>query len=225
MTLEDLIALYRADAMDEARSMAGGDGDVYCSDELLALYASEAQDEACRRGLLLRDSASPMCSLGFAAGAEAVDLDSRILRILRAFVDGQAVELVNVDDMDSAMPGWQFQQRQDRPQRLVAGMTTGKLHLWPVPAQAGAIRLTVQRLPLKPLRDAMDKPEIRPELHRSLVHWMLYKAYGREDTDLHNDAKAAVALAKFEAEFGRKASGRNEEWVRSGEVGVPGALA
>ena len=164
-------------------------------------------------------------TLGEISGHGGIDVVDKPLPKDALEMEAFMNEMVNVDDMDSAMPGWQFQQRQDRPQRLVAGMTTGKLHLWPVPAQAGAIRLTVQRLPLKPLRDAMDKPEIRPELHRSLVHWMLYKAYGREDTDLHNDAKAAVALAKFEAEFGRKASGRNEEWVRSGEVGVPGALA
>lgn len=225
MTLDDLIKQYRADALDQGRAVGGGDTDVFCSNELLTTYANEAQVEACRRGQLLRDSVSPMCRIAFLAGAETVDLDSRVVRILRAFINGQEVGEISVDEMDCYHPGWQFQERQDVPQRLVAGMTTGKLHLWPRPAADGELRLTVQRLPLKPMRICMDKPEIRPELHFALVHWMLYRAYGREDTDMHNDTKAAVALAKFEAEFGRKASGRNEEWVRSREVGVPGPLA
>ena len=68
-------------------------------------------------------------------------------------------------------------------------------------------------------------PEIRPELHRGLVEWMLFRAYSRQDTDLYNDAKAAIALGRFEAEFGRKTSGRNEEWVRRGSDPMPGPIA
>lgn len=226
MTLEELITLYRADTLDQARSTSGGDDDVFCTDELLTIYANEGQDEACRRGQLLRDSSSSMCAIGFVAGAETVDLDARVIRVLRAFVGGQPLTVISVEEMDRLYPGWQFQNRQDRPQRLVSGMTTGKLHLWPRPAEAGELRLTVQRLPLKPMRVCVDKPEIRPELHTALVHWMAYRAYGREDTDMHNDAKAAVALSKFEAEFGSKVSGRNEEWVRSHDADMgPGPLA
>ena len=51
MTLEDMIALYRAQAMDIADP-------PFCSDELLTLYANEGQDEACRRGQLIRDASS-----------------------------------------------------------------------------------------------------------------------------------------------------------------------
>ncbi|MDR0215916.1 MAG: hypothetical protein LBJ15_18235 [Comamonas sp.] len=226
MTLEDLITLYRADTLDQARSTSGGDDDVFCTDELLTIYANEGQDEACRRGQLLRDSSSPMCAISFVAGADTVDLDARVIRVLRAFVDGQPVTVISAEDMDRFNPGWQFQDRQDRPQRLVTGMTTGKLHFWPRPALDGALRITVQRLPLKPMRNDADKPEIRPELHTALVHWMKHRAYGREDTDMHNDGKAAVSLAKFEEEFGRKVSGRNEEWVRARESDIgPGPIA
>lgn len=218
MTLAELIELYRADSLDQADP-------PFCSDELLTIYANEAQDEACRRALLLRDSSSALSSVAFGAGDESVVLDARVVLVLRAFVDGRTVDVVDVEAMDCTRPGWQFDARRDTPQRLIAGMTTGRLHLWPVPAQAGTIRMTVQRLPMKPLRNDTDKPEIRPELHRSLVPWMLYRAYSREDNDLYNDRKAAVHLAKFEAEFGRKASGRNEQWVRDGGGAVPGPIA
>ena len=220
MTLAELIALYRADSLDQADP-------PFCSNELLTLYANEAQDEACRRGQLLRDSLASLCTISFEAGDEAVGLDHRVIRVLRAFVDGHEAWVVDVEEMDCLRPGWQFQDATTagRPLRLVTGMSTGKLHLWPKPSQDGVIRLTVQRLPLKPMRADGDSPEIRPELHRALVPWMLYRAYSREDSDLYNDRKAAVHLAKFEAEFGHKASGRNEEWVRRGSGLTPGPIA
>lgn len=218
MNLQEMIQLYRAQADD-------GQPDPLCRDPILTIYANEAQEEACRRAQLLRDSTSPMCKVAFAAGDESVLLDLLVVRVLRAFVAGQAVEVLNVEEMDCAMPGWQFQERQDVPQRLIAGMTTGQLYLWPRPAADGEIRLTVQRLPLYAMRANTDEPEIRPELHKALVDWMLYRVYSTQDNELYNDAKAVLALARFEAEFGRKASGRNEEWVRSREVAVPGPLA
>jgi len=225
MTLEQLISLYRAQSMDDKFAVDGDDKDVFCSDELLTLYANEAQDEACRRGELLRDSASAMCVVTFAADAQAVALDPRIVRVISARVDGHPAALVSGAEMDMFYPNWQDDGARNRPTHLVSGMTTGMLHLWPIPAAPGTIRLTVQRLPLKQLANDTDKPEIRPELHRGLVEWMLFRAYSRQDTDLYNDAKAAIALGRFEAEFGRKTSGRNEEWVRRGSDPMPGPIA
>ena len=106
-----------------------------------------------------------------------------------------------------------------------AGIGPGVLYLWPRPSQAGELHMTVQRLPKMPMADGGDEPEIRQEAHSALVHWMLYRAYSRMDTDLYNDAKAAIALQQFEAEFGSKASVRNEEWVRSGTAMMPGPIA
>ena len=225
MTLEELIVLYRAQSMDQIKSVGAGDDDVFCKDDLLTIYANEAQIEACRRGELLRDSSSPMCTIAIAADSETATLDPRIVRIIRARVDGQDVAVVSGEVMDGIFPAWQDDTSRSRPTHLVSGMTTGALHLWPRPRDAGVIRLTVQRLPIKPLRNDLDKPEIRMELHPGLVDWMLYRAYSREDTDMHNDTKAAVALARFEAEFGRKTSGRNEQWMRNGIADGPGPIA
>lgn len=218
MTLEELITLYRAEAKDDAVP-------PLCSDELLALYATEGQEEACRRGELLRDSSSQMCAISIAANAETAALDPRIVRIIRARVDGQDVALVSDEVMDGIFPAWQDDTGRSRPTHLVEGMTTGALHLWPRPKDAGTIRLTVQRLPLKPLRNDNDKPEIRPELHHGIVDWMLYRAYSIQDSDLYDPTRAAQALGRFEAEFGRKTSGRNEAWVRNGQGLNPGPIA
>lgn len=214
MTLGELIALYRAQAGDTAEP-------YFCDDELLTLYANEAQMEACRRGQLLLDASRVQLQ----AGQEMVKLASTALRVTRAFVDGHAVSLIGAEQMDGLHPGWQFDDPQRQVQHLVFGVATGALYLWPRPSQAGELHMTVQRLPKCRLQDSQDEPEIREEARSALVHWMLYRAYSRMDTDLYNDAKAALALQQFEAEFGSKASVRNEEWVRSGAALMPGPIA
>lgn len=217
MNLEEMIALYRAQSMDIAKP-------YFCDDDLLIIYANEGQYEACRRGQLLRDAASSLCLVDYAAGDESVAIDPRIVQVVRAHADGHPVSVVGADEMDASVPGWDAGSSANRPSTLVAGLSSGRLHLWPVPAQAGRLKLHVFRLPLKKLTNDGDKPEIRPELHPALVDWMLYRAYSRDDSDLHNDSKAAIALARFEAEFGRKTSGRNEAWVRNGAGVLPGPI-
>ena len=214
MNLKELIALYRA--------QSGDDNDPYfCDDPLLTLYANEAQVEACRRGQLLVSTSLVVLE----AGKELLKLDPAAIKVMRAFVNRQPVSVLSVQDMDALHPGWQFDSPQPQTTHLVSGVTTGALHLWPCPSAQAEVLMTVQSLPSKRLCTDRDTPEIRPEAHAALVDWMLYRAYSRMDTDLYNDAKAAIALQQFEAEFGSKASVRNEEWVRSGAALMPGPIA
>ena len=218
MTLEELTALYRAQSQDAEEP-------YFCSNELLAMYASEAQEEACRRGMLLRDAASPLCTVSYAPGDETIALDARIVQVIRAFVDGYPVDVVGESQMDAFMPTWHAQSTAIRPSKLVAGVTAGRLHLWPIPSQAGQIKLHVLRLPLKRLVNDTDKPEIRQEAHPALVEWMMYRAYSRDDADMRDERQAAIYLQKFTAEFGSKPSARNEQWVRDGGSHAPEPIA
>lgn len=215
MKLKDLIALYRAQSCDNADP-------PLCSPELLTLYANEAQAEACRRSHLLLDSEGSMCRLQVTAGQRSVPLAPGVLMIRRAFLGQQPLESTSADWMDGTFPGWQAQVRVGTPLYLVSGLDSAKLHLYPLPQQDGTIALTVSRLPA--LLEAEDSvPEIREELHPALVDWMLYRVYSSQDTDLYNDAKAAIGLRRFEAEFGRKTSGRNEQWQRVAQS-MPGPI-
>jgi hypothetical protein len=213
VNLEELITQFRAQSLDEGQA-------VLCSDELLTVYANEAQTEACRRGQLLVDA----MTVAVEAGAEFAAFEARMIQVLRAFADGQPLGVATADEMDLLHPGWQFHPASDRPRLLVSGVVTGKLALWPRPAGGCTVRLTAQCLPRKTMANDTDKPEIRPELHSALVDWMLYRSFARQDPDMENDRKAAAYLAKFEAEFGRKVSGRNEAWVRSGGGQMPGPI-
>lgn len=218
MNLQELISLYREQSQDKSEPF-------FCTDEMLTIYANEGQDEACRRGQLLRQSTGPMCQIAFAAGAEVVQLSPSVVKVLRSFVDGRPATVMPAGSMDTYRPQWQFDQAKGRPEVLVSGLTTDALHLWPVPATAGTIQLTVQHLPLKQMRADSDKPEIRRESHPALVDWMLYRVYSTTDGDLFDPRKAEVSLKKFEAEFGSKSSVRNESWVRDGAGSQPWPLA
>lgn len=219
MTLQDLIALYRADSLDAATP-------PMCDDPLLTIYANEAQDEACRRAALLRDEVSPLCTVEYEAGQDVVALDARIVHVHQAFVMGGPIDALSSRQMDNLLPTWRQPSTAARPRALVTGVNGARAaRLWPTPSEPGTVQLVVQRLPLKPMADLEDKPEIRAEAHPALVSWMLYRAYSRMDTDLYNDAKAAVHLAKFEAEFGAKASVRNEQWQRAGQYAAPDPIA
>lgn len=218
MTLEELTALYRAQSQDTEEP-------YFCSNELLAMYASEAQEEACRRGQLIRDAASPMCTIAYQAGDESVPVDPRIVQVVMAFVDGYPVDVIGGDQMDAIMPGWSAATTSARPSRMISGVSAGRMHLWPTPSQTGQIKLRVLRMPLKRLVNDTDKPEIRQEAHPALVEWMLYRAYSRDDADLGDPTKAATALRKFVAEFGDKHGARNEQWVRDSDAKVPGPIA
>ena len=209
MTLEEMILLYRVQADDKAEP-------YLADDELLTLYANEGQTEACRRAELLRDSASPMCVLTAAPGDEVIAVDARIVRILRAKVNGRDVGIVSGEHMDAMAPNWQDDGATGAPTHLIEGVSTGKLHLWPRPDAPCTVRLTVQRLPLKSLMSEADKPEIRPELHAALVDWMAHRVFSQQDGELYNPGKASLHLSRFESEFGTRSSGRNEAWIRNG---------
>lgn len=210
--------MYRAQARDDAEP-------YFCSDELLTVYANEAQDEACRRGQMIRDAASPVCTIAYAAGDESVPIDPRIIHVVMGFVDGHPVDVIGGDQMDAFMPGWSAATTSARPSRLISGVSSGLLHLWPTPSQAGQIKLRVLRMPLKRLANDNDKPELRLETHMALVEWMMYRAYSRDDADMRDERQAAIHLQKFTAEFGSKPGGRNEQWVRDGGCHVPGPIA
>lgn len=218
MNLSELITLYRAQSMDVEEP-------YLCSDELLTLYANEAQEEACRRGQLLRDSSSPWCTTPVVQGTEEVPLNPLTVRVVRAFCDGYPMQIVDSDVMDSISPSWQFRTVQSRPTRLVTGLNSNAVSLWPRPDRDYVLNLTVQRLPLRPMRNDNDRPEIRHETHAALVEWMMHRVFSRVDSELFDPSRAALALQRFEAEFGRKAGGRNEEWVRRGAGVMPSPIA
>lgn len=218
MDLGELICTYRDEADDKAEP-------YFCSDERLTRYANEAQVEAARRAFLLADSSSSMCTVSYAAEDATITLDPLIIGVRSARIGGDPLGLVTAEHQACHWPAWQTDTLRAQPQRLVRGLDTGKLHLYPRPAIGGTISLSVFRLPLKKMVSLNSKPEIREEWHQGLVNWMLHRAFGRRDADRFDPALSAEALARFEAEFGKSHGARNEHWSRDAAVSSPPPIA
>lgn len=56
-------------------------------------------------------------------------------------------------------------------------------------------------------------PEIPARYHPGLVHWMLARAFGKQDSETNDPEKAKQALAEFEVEFGKKSSAIDEKYI------------
>jgi len=207
MNLSDMIAAYREEAHDIASP-------PFMSDTRLAQLATEAQNEACRRAGLIRDSISSFCAASITAGDPMVELDDRIIDVLRVRTSTQSYPLSITwsTSLDSTRPGWEVEIGD--PTAYLTDYQTGYIRLYPTPTKDADLLMTVSRLPLNALEGDSDEPEIRKDYHPALVQWMLYKAYAKQDVDLFDPRKSSLALAEFEKEFGRKVSARNETWQR-----------
>ncbi|MGL4230966.1 MAG: DUF6682 family protein [Casimicrobium sp.] len=210
MKLAELISIFRAEADDTAQPFLWSDVDAI-------EFANDAENEACRRARLITDaSTAAICERAVAANAVMVSLDPRVIFVRRAKLDSQSMPLALVDhrDLDMQNPRWELQA--GTPRAIVRNWESGKLRLYPMPSAADTLRLRVVRTPLVPMANAAsngDSPEIAPRYHRSLVYWMLYRAFSRKDTQTQDDRRAAEYLALFENEFGKKSSAIDETYI------------
>lgn len=205
MNAGELIASYREESHDKAVP-------PFIKDERLLQFANEGEREACRRAHLLIDSASDFCSVSVSANEPLVDIDPRIINIRRVKLSISTYSLtpVRAEEMDRVNPGWEL--HVGTPTTYVTNYQTNAIRLYPKQQVAADLLMTVSRLPNYKMESDGDEPEIREEYHPSLVQWMLYRSYATQDADLFDPNKSARALAEFEKEFGKKASGRNERW-------------
>lgn len=200
MKLEALIAQFRIDADDTV------DNPYLWADEDIATWLSEAEEEAAIRANLIYDTTTPeVCQIAVVANTAAYPLHKAITEIAYAqFVptsDATRVAILDQKDrleLDRLNPRW----RQDtgEPRYFVQDDTT--LTLYPRPAEAGALTLEVHRLPLEPLANDNDEPEIGNAHHRHLVNWALFRAFSQPDTEAIDPNRAAQAEGRFTSHFG-----------------------
>jgi hypothetical protein len=78
----------------------------------------------------------------------------------------------------------------------------GRIRLVPQSPMDDALSLTVYRLPLAPMAQETDAPEIHPKYHYRMLDWALRCAYLKQDSETLDKAKAADYQALFEKSFG-----------------------
>jgi hypothetical protein len=207
VTLAEMITTARIRADDTAAPYLWSDAEWVG-------YANDAEREAARRSRLLVDSSTAeIVEVSLTAGDVVVDLDPRVLFIRRARLVGRSGQLQRISskDLDACTPDWEDETGEVAA--YVPDIDTRKFRPYPTPTANGTVKLTVVRLPLSDMA-INDEPELPGHLHESLIGWMLFRAYSKQDEDTRDPAKAATNLAIFEAEFGRKSSAIDEAWIQ-----------
>lgn len=207
MTLKELKSLFRLEGDDRIKK-------YLWSEDYLTTIANWAEVEACRRARLITDSTSALCRLSVGAGDALLKVDPRVIFVRRTKLQSQTRPLrkVHAADLEAMAPDYDAATAGE-PIAWCADYETGKALLYPPSAVADTLNLRVVREPLEPMAQPDDMPEIAPRYHPALVEGMLYRAYSNHDIEVSNDEKAARHLAKFEAEFGKRSSAIDEQWI------------
>jgi hypothetical protein len=200
MNREQLRALFRADSDDLAVP-------YLFEDAAANAWLAEAEEEAAIRADLLPEYDNlAVCQIATTAGVAGYAVHTAITRITRAdFYVGDATEpcqlrLVNRLELDRIRPAWRTETGEPR----VLLVEHGKVRLVPTPTDVGVLQLEAMRLPLTPMADDADVPEIQAMHHRHLVQWALHRAYSLPDNETRDPVRAGAALALFESYFGRR---------------------
>ena len=200
MRVEDFITQFRATVLDHAEP-------YFWADDEIVRHLNEAVQEACERAKLLEDRSTPaVCTVNIQPGISTYNLHPSVLEIKRLALRGIPLHETSIEEQDSTRPGWEL--RKGVPRNWIfeptANLGAPRIRLVPVPVEAEAIELTVQRGALKPLDadNGAGRPEIPERFHTRLLDWMLYRAYSKPDADAFDPAKAAASLALFSQAFG-----------------------
>lgn len=215
MTFEQLLAAAREDLGDTVGSTDSSH--ALTSSTALRLF-NEAIHEACRRARLIVDrSTAAICTYAVTAGNPVITLDPRIIKIKRATLVGRSAPLTRryLADLEERSASWE--QDTGTVDSYVADYETGKVCLYRKPSDNGTLKMVAVRLPLVDLA-AGASPEIPVQYHHALRHYVVAEMRGADDTELYDPRKAAIAAAKFEAEFGPKRSARDEVYENSQDM-------
>ena len=215
MNLEQLIQQFRIDADDMVPNP------YLREDEWIAAWMTEAQDQAAMRARLLLDDYTPaLTHIAVTAGVDSYPLHPKLYEI--AVIDFvpvtgyvQPVYLTSREKLDRDRNGW---RNEPAGVPCSAIQTDTRLRLVPVPSVNGTLRLEAYRLPLKALVNDNDKPEIHEAHHRHLVHWALYRAFSKPDTETMDPNRAKTAETAFTAYFGPRPDSDLRRSTRSDEV-------
>lgn len=213
MTFEQLLKAAREDLGETA---GGTDASYNLTSSIALRLYNEAIHEACRRARLIVDrSTAAICTYTVTAGSPVITLDPRIIKIRRATLVGRTAPLTRRYLVDMEDRGTAWEDETGDTDSYVADYESGKICLYRKPAANGTLKLVVVRLPLLDLETEENSPEIQAQYHHALRHYVVAEMRSVDDTELYDPRKAAIAAAKFEAEFGPKRSARDEVWDNS----------
>jgi hypothetical protein len=198
MTLEELIRRFRVAARDTVQPYLFADEDI-------TDWLNDAQEQACVRArLILDDATTDVTRIALTVGTHTYALHESVYELI-------ALRLIHASDepptpltiqsrewLDLNMPEWresvypaEIVIQDDTSIRVVGTFVAGD-----------RIDIECQRLPLEPLANDNDAPEIHKAHHVHLIDWALHRGFSIPDSEFFDAAKAEKAEAEFTRYFG-----------------------
>lgn len=200
MNLGQLRSLLRTSRLDDTAQPP------LWSDETLNAHIADAVRQACMRARLLIDAqTASVTKINVTAGTATYALHPSILSIRNARLpDGRALDIVPLKWMDRELPGWQSDGSTQTPWYLIPDENPGMVRLYPIPAEAVQLSLSVWRMPLEAeaVEGDSDDPPIPEHMHIDLLDWAEHLAYSLADAETRDPARSDAAAARFTAKFG-----------------------
>jgi len=195
MNLRELIKEFRRVTDDLAEP-------YFWTDPEIIGYANQAEQEACRRALLLSDTAK----IKVRANNPIVALieGTILVRRVRLIAAARNLRLLSWRRVEEKTPNWEDQT--GAPFVGIPDWISGAIRLHPVPIAEDTAAMNFYRLPNADMASGSDCPEIDVKHHFALVDHMLELGYGKHDADCFDPNAAAFHAGKFTAVFGPPAS-------------------
>lgn len=208
MEAGDLLARFATRVDDHAEPP------LYSTEERYEFLNDAVRQAALRKRLLLDNSTAEVCVYavdGLDDGYATVTLHSRVLAVRSARWSGSTTPLclTTLKVMDKDRPDWPSAEASI-PTHLIVDRESGKIDLWPAPAENGTLTLAVWRLPLdsEVCESESDEPVVDDVFHIDLIDWMEHLAYLDKDSEKNDPVRAKAAEDRFTAKFGRLPSAR-----------------
>lgn len=200
MVLSELLRRFRVDANDKV--------EPYFNDEVdVIAWLNDAVNEACIRGRLLHESQnSDACNIPVVAGNSQYSLHPSLYELTQVWFEpangyrGSNLSLVSPEYLDKRYSCENWRRLQGRPEFVIQDDT--RIRVIPTPDQDGELQLEGYRVPLVPMQNDTDMPEINQIHHVHLIQWVLHRAYSVPDSEFFDPNRSALAEQEFTDYFG-----------------------
>lgn len=168
------------------------------SDKEILGYINDAQRMFCRLAGGFGDVSSPFTLLEYTPASDWVAISPLVMKIRNATdaFTGRQITVWNEENMRTH--NQRFTNVPGHVTHLVIGMEDHKARLHKFPAQAGAIQLSVERLPLLAINALDQALEVDEQHHEHLGIWVAHRAYAKQDAETFDRTKSAESKIAFE---------------------------
>ena len=200
MQLLDLISRFRTLANDKVEP-------YFIDDASVIDWLNDAVSEACIRGRLLHESQNnDVCKIDVTTGIANYALHDSLYELSRIWFEpsngarGTYLALMSAENLDRRYRDDNWKLKQGTPQFAIQDDTG--IRLVPIPDVDGELQLEGYRVPLSPMQNDTDIPEINQIHHVQLIQWVLHQAFKVPDVEFFDPNRSALAEQEFTNYFG-----------------------